>query len=108
MTATMLASPLILAVFSSQIRSNSLEFSAAPAPLCGNAVVEGDEDCDDGGTCLGSINAGTGCSKEGDCPDGRCVPFGGDGCAANCTGETDVPFYPVPGAIDHAALVAHS
>src|SRR5262249_22727210 len=29
-----------------------------------------------------------------------CVPRGGDGCAANCTGESDVPFELVPGVLN--------
>jgi hypothetical protein len=84
---------------------------------CGDGVTQGGEDCDDGGVCLGGMNAGTACSAEADClgngiciggtrahygcasdagcPDGacrHCVPQGGDGCAANCTSERDVPF----------------
>ena len=91
-------------------------------PICGNGIIGFSEDCDDGGTCLGGSNAGTHCTAESDCqgngmcvggtkqwaacaddvacPGGRCqhcVPQGGDGCAANCTFETDVPFPFVPG-----------
>ncbi|MFQ5668568.1 MAG: hypothetical protein ACE5I7_19355 [Candidatus Binatia bacterium] len=94
------------------------------AAVCGDAIVEAGEDCDDGGTCIGGPNAGTSCTAESDCmgngvcdigarigvscasdadcPDGRCVhckTFGGDGCAANCTTETDVPFDFVPGVV---------
>ncbi|GBD27762.1 hypothetical protein HRbin30_03117 [bacterium HR30] len=84
-----------------------------PGPqICGNGVVEGDEECDDGGICIGGDNAGTACTSESDCigngvcvsgsrfgvacasdadcPGGQCVrcrTFGGDGCAANCTTE---------------------
>ena len=87
-----------------------------PGPqVCGNGVAEGDEECDDGGICVGGDNAGTACTSESDCigngvcvggakigvacasdadcPDSRCVrcrTFGGDGCAANCTFETQV------------------
>lgn len=95
------------------------------APVCGNGIVESGEDCDDGGTCIGSTNAGTHCKVESDCagngvctggtkperacatnadcPGGtcrRCVPFGGDGCAANCTNEMDVPFNLLHGSSD--------
>jgi|GEM_PF-1090564 len=85
-----------------------------PGPqVCGNGVAEGDEECDDGGICVGGDNAGTECTSESqcigngvclsgprlgvscasdaDCPNSRCIrcrPFGGDGCAANCTNET--------------------
>ena len=87
-----------------------------PGPqVCGNGVIEGDEECDDGGICTGGDNAGTACTSEADCvgngvcvggekfstacasdadcPGSRCVrcrPFGGDGCAANCTFERKV------------------
>src|SRR5262249_2953299 len=100
--------------------------SSTPTPLpatCGNGVVESGEDCDDGGTCIGGSNAGTpctsegqctgsggceagpnplrGCGVDGDCPGSRCIhckPFGGDGCAANCTSETTITGSLVPGA----------
>jgi len=96
--------------------------TSGPA-TCGNGVVEGTEQCDDGGTCIGGDNAGTHCTAEGtcigqgvceqgtlaetacdvdaDCPGSRCIhckPQGGDGCAANCTFEHDVTFTLVPGA----------
>ena len=87
-----------------------------PGPqICGNGVVEGDEECDDGGICIGGDNAGTACvsqsdcigngvclggakigaacASDADCPGSECVrcrTFGGDGCAANCTLETQV------------------
>jgi hypothetical protein len=89
---------------------------------CGNGRVDGGEDCDDGGTCIGGSNAGSSCTADtqcsgdgvcddgshlgyacaadGDCPDARCVrckTFGGDGCAANCTMETDIDFPLVSG-----------
>ena len=91
-------------------------------PACGNNVVEGTEECDDGGQCIGGDNAGTNCTQEADChgngvciggikvgtscandaacPAGKCVhcrTFGGDGCAANCTHEVDVDYTLVPG-----------
>lgn len=95
-----------------------------PPLTCGNGTVDAMEDCDDGGLCVGGSNAGTTCTTETDCtgpgvcsggirnlhgclddsacPAGRCVrckSFGGDGCAANCTNETDVEFELVPGQI---------
>ncbi|MBI3785611.1 MAG: hypothetical protein HY270_19635 [Deltaproteobacteria bacterium] len=96
---------------------------------CGNGVVEAGEDCDDGGLCIGGTNAGTGCSSDGDChgsgsceagprvgaicendtdcPGSRCLrckTFGGDGCAANCTSERDIPYNLVPGMISDFSL----
>jgi hypothetical protein len=73
--------------------------SAGPvaAQVCGNGVVEAPEECDDGGFCIGSSNAGTACRADADCPGGQCRAFGGDGCAANCTTERDVRFNLVPG-----------
>jgi hypothetical protein len=93
------------------------------AAVCGNGVPEApDEECDDGGTCIGGDNAGTHCTSEAqcmgqgvctegikigtacnsddDCPGAKCIhckPFGGDGCAANCTSETDINYDLVPG-----------
>lgn len=89
---------------------------------CGDGVKQGTEECDNGGICIGGSNAGTACDAESDCqgpgvctggvgtgkvcnsntdcPGSTCIhcrPFGGDGCAANCTNETKVPFNLVPG-----------
>jgi hypothetical protein len=97
------------------------------APGCGNGVVEAslNEECDDGGTCLGGSDAGKSCTAEADCGgdfgvcttgdktetacdttdpnacDGgtckKCVAQGGDGCASNCTSETTIVMPLVPG-----------
>jgi hypothetical protein len=95
------------------------------AAVCGNSVVEAGEDCDTGGTCIGGDNAGTACTSESDCighgvctegphigaacandtacgGGGKCIhckTFGGSGCAANCTFETDVVYNLVPGIV---------
>ena len=98
---------------------------------CGNGVVEADEECDDGGICIGGVNAGTPCTAEAqcvgnggciggirplfecrddaDCPGGRCVrcqTFGGDGCAVNCTREHDVRVDLVDGRVEGIQVVA--
>lgn len=85
---------------------------------CGNGMLDPGEECDDGGMCVGASRAGSrctadeeckaegenggacvdgpragwACSGEVDCPGSRCAacqPFGGDGCAANCTLEEE-------------------
>jgi len=97
--------------------------------LCGNGVVNAGETCDDGGTCTGGTNAGTHCTQESDCtgtgiceqgtkqffacnddngcPGGKCIhckTFGGDGCAANCTAETDVTLSLLHGVVQGLSI----
>ena len=54
-----------------------------PVPACaacGDGVIDVDEDCDVGGTCIGGAAAGTPCFVNGTpCPGGTCTPFGGTG-----------------------------
>jgi len=108
--------------------------AAAVAPtsdtsVCGNGEPEANEECDDGGTCIGGTNAGTHCTAESQCQgDGvcsggttiarachdnadcpgttcvHCVPQGGDGCAANCTFETQVNFKLIDGVLSGDAV----
>lgn len=92
---------------------------------CGDGLVNSiDEDCDDGGVCIGGDTAGQHCTLESDCPgqgvcvggqkaltacDGgadcpageciHCVPQGGDGCATNCTSETTVSLSLIAGVV---------
>ena len=97
--------------------------AGGPGP-CGNGQVNDGEDCDDGGLCIGGDNAGTACTSDAachgqgacvdgpkanracdgdaDCPSSQCVhcrPFGGDGCAANCTNESTVAVNLKPGVL---------
>jgi hypothetical protein len=101
---------------------------------CGNGQKDGDEECDLGGTCLGGNKAGSHCTSEADCgldqngvcfggskaetqcdptnasacPGGtcqRCVPQGGNGCASNCTLETEVVMNLKPGELAGLDLV---
>jgi hypothetical protein len=92
--------------------------------VCGNRTPEpaNGEDCDNGGTCVGGANAGTACVTEtqcigngvcdvgtkygtrcassADCGGAACVhckPFGGGGCAANCTTEKTIAVTLKPG-----------
>jgi len=101
----------------------------AAVAVCGDGIVDGDEECDDGGICTGGMNAGqpcraesdcsgsgvcvdgaknaTGCTADNDCPGGACVhckTFGGDGCAANCTTEADVVLNFLPGRVSGGML----
>jgi hypothetical protein len=91
---------------------------------CGNGATTSGEECDDGGRCAGGANAGAACFSEDDCIGSgacfggfddlhgcssdqecglgvcrRCRPYGGDGCAANCTLESDKPYNLVPGVL---------
>lgn len=104
---------------------------AAADAVCGDGLVEADEECDDGGICIGGANAGThctaesqcqgngvcvggahaerGCAADSACPGGKCVRcrrLGGNGCAANCTAELDVPINLVAGAIQEGTMIA--
>ena len=98
---------------------------------CGDGVITAPETCDDGGTCTGGTNAGTHCTAESDCtgngicdggtkdffgctdnngcPGGKCIhckTFGGDGCAANCTAETNITMTLKPGVVQGLSIKA--
>jgi hypothetical protein len=127
----------IIAAVNSLLSSECIPLGGGPTPtptpggaaVCGNGVREGDEECDDGGICVGTSKAGQSCTSDSDCfggndeykgvcdggekpytfcnsnddcPGGTCVAcrtFGGDGCAANCTTETTVNYELVPGVV---------
>lgn len=65
--------------------------------LCGNGMVDQDEQCDDGGICVGGRHDGVDCGvinsfgvnisislDECDSGGGTCTPQGGDGCTEEC------------------------
>ena len=76
--------------------------------ICGDGVTDTacGEECDDSGICIGSMNAGTVCTDSVQCPGGACNTFGGDGCAANCTLESDVLLNLVPGQLVGSDITA--
>jgi cysteine-rich repeat protein len=55
--------------------------------ICGNAIVEVGEQCDDGGTC--SDNLSVSCNKDTDCkaPSAQCRPRSDDSCSSVCKKE---------------------
>ena len=70
------------------------------ADCCSTADCSGPRD---GGVCTAGLKLGAACTKDSDCPDGacaRCQTFGGNGCAANCTAETDLVFDLLAGRVD--------
>lgn len=71
-------------------------------PECGDFVIRGVEDCDDGRQCLNTNNnVRTPCSTDADCAavpgDGLCATRSGDGCATDCTFE---PGYSCPAGLE--------
>jgi hypothetical protein len=104
--------------------NNALNGCPSGLPVCGDGVTEAGEECDNGGICAGGDNAGTACTSDTtchgqgscfdgpnanracandtDCPNSTCThcrPFGGDGCAANCTMESDIMVNLKPGGL---------
>lgn len=120
---------VVLAGLLSAVTWHAAWATPAGSAVCGDGIVSGDEECDDGGICTGGTNAGqpctaesdctgsgvcvdgaknaTGCASDADCPGGACVhckTFGGDGCAANCTTEADVVLNFLPGRVSAGML----
>ncbi len=116
-----------------QAVNNALNGCPSVQGRCGDHVTNTDldEECDDGGTCIGGNQAGKACTSEADCGEGQngvcsggayaevacadasgcpggtcvhCVPQGGDGCAANCTTETQIVMNLKPGELVSGAL----
>jgi len=64
-------------------------------PRCGDGEVQPPEECDNGGACFTGTSVGALCTDDSQCPGGgagSCRPAGGDGCANNCTNESQVTF----------------
>jgi hypothetical protein len=62
-----------------------------------------DANCNGNGVCLGGVALGKSCASDSDCPESECVrckTSGGDGCASNCTLETEIDYNLVPGIVD--------
>lgn len=72
--------------------SESLKSAASTEPVCGNAIVDAGEDCDNGGLCEGgSLDGSTVQTEEEvtECLNGEGVvtPISNDGCSVACTFE---------------------
>ena len=54
---------------------------------CGNGVVEGEEECDDGMHCARGDEVGEACTTDAECGDieGACELRSGDGCQSDCS-----------------------
>lgn len=89
--------------FSDVVPHTDTACAAPPAPVCGNLVLEGDEECDGNACCSSTceiVADGTACTDGGSCQAGICEPpgavcgndvveageacDGGPCCAANC------------------------
>jgi len=70
--------------------SNACSCELFECDPCGNSFVDGREQCDNGTVCLGGLDSGLSCTSFFDCPGGECQTVGGEGCAENCTSETQV------------------
>ncbi|MFP6625498.1 MAG: hypothetical protein VCA74_00350, partial [Deltaproteobacteria bacterium] len=52
---------------------------------CGDGDIQTNEQCDDGGSCVGGDDDGDECTDDADCTGGgTCEPQPGDGCTASC------------------------
>ncbi len=59
--------------------------------VCGDGLVQGLEQCDDGSVCAGGTEDGKDCTSDFaacEAGGGSCLLVGGDGCALDCTVET--------------------
>src|SRR5262249_21583183 len=64
-------------------------------------------DCVGDGICLEGVKIGWVCSNDLECPGSKCIhckTFGGNGCAANCTDETNIKYDLVTGTTTKLCL----
>jgi cysteine-rich repeat protein len=73
---------------------NGCKISHDSCWTCGNGVIDPgtytiggvtyQEQCDDGGTCVGGSAAGTHCTSASQCPGGQCLPQDDGTCSSAC------------------------
>jgi len=56
--------------------------------VCGNGVVEGNEECDDGGVCEFKQSSTCIVGSQSPCEFGACITVSNDGCSSTCQLET--------------------
>ncbi|MCX8072757.1 MAG: hypothetical protein N3C12_09935 [Candidatus Binatia bacterium] len=84
----------IIQAVNSLLTSQCVELPGGEA-VCGNGQREGDEECDDGGICVGTAKSGTACTKDSDCFTGndeyKGVCDGGEKPYTFCNSNDDCP-----------------
>ncbi len=85
----------IIQAVNSLLTSECIPVGPPGEAVCGNGQREGDEECDDGGICVGTSKAGSACTKDADCfgtdDQYKGVCDGGDKPYAFCNSNDDCP-----------------